>query len=96
LGLILVESVLGRYPYPDPDSGLTNLCYFDLMEYIITKPIPKLPSSCPKELVDFISICLRKEAGTRLTATELLKHPFVSSYSQLDSKFFVGWLEGVY
>jgi len=96
LGLSIVECALGKYPYPDSDSGLPNLSYFDLMEYIISKPCPKLPPTCSAEIKDFVGICLRKEATTRTSASELLKHPFVKNYANIGSSIFVKWLENVY
>jgi len=92
LGLSIVECALGRYPFPDPDSGLTNLGYFELMEYIISKPCPKLPATCSAEMKDFVSVCLQKESGARTSASELLKHPFVRDCAKFNSKFFIKWL----
>lgn len=42
------------------------------MEYISSKPAPTLPEGFSAEIKDFVSICLRKEGGTRSSASELL------------------------
>jgi len=96
LGLSIVECALGKYPYPESDTGVKDLGYFDLMEYILSKPCPKLPPTCSEEMKNFISICLRKQAGTRTSASELLKHPFVNHYATIDCEIFKKWLENVY
>jgi exonuclease 3'-5' domain-containing protein 1 len=96
LGLSIVECALGRYPYHDAEGGAKEIGYFDLMDYILTKPAPKLPATCSEEMKDFISICLRKQTGTRTSASDLLKHPFVKNYATIDCEIFRKWLENVY
>eukprot|EP01016_Furgasonia_blochmanni_P055353 TRINITY_DN923_c0_g3_i2.p1 TRINITY_DN923_c0_g3~~TRINITY_DN923_c0_g3_i2.p1 ORF type:complete len:362 (-),score=52.53 TRINITY_DN923_c0_g3_i2:219-1304(-) len=93
LGLSIFEMATGRFPYPDPDSGVQTLGFWDLVHYINTHPAPKLPSTFSKDICDFVSICLGKESGKRSSATELLKHPFVKKYEGKTIESFVGWLE---
>lgn len=87
LGLLLVECALGKFPYPyedDPD-GAKELGFWELMKYITLKDTPKLPEDkFSAEFRDFINRCLRKQGGTRLSAAELLKHPFSAKYEKVD------------
>jgi len=94
LGLTLVECVLGRFPYPDPSDGIIQLGFWELMEYINLKPAPTIPKEeFSEEFQDFLSICLRKKAGTRSTASELLKHSFIRRYENIDMNIFKNWLK---
>jgi len=95
LGLTILECALGRYPYADMGSDYQKLTFFDLVEILSTKPPPKLPDNYSPHIRDFVSICLRKEPGTRTTATELLKHSFVKKYANVNRKTFKGWLETI-
>jgi len=95
LGLTILECALGRYPYADMGSDYQKLTFFDLVEILSTKPPPKLPDNYSAHIKDFVSICLRKEPGTRTSATELLKHSFVKKYANVNIKTFKGWLETI-
>jgi hypothetical protein len=80
-----MEMALGKFPYPLPEKlfyaciVLNDLCskkeetsFWELMDIINTKPAPTLPDEFSQEFQDFCSICLRKKAGSRTSATELL------------------------
>lgn len=72
LGLLLLESATGRYPYPDKEDIQQELGFWDLKKYITEKSSPTLPkddSSFSKDFHDFLAICLRKSAGTRSSAS---------------------------
>jgi hypothetical protein len=56
------------------------------MKYITKKPSPKLGPDFSEDFQDFVSICLRKKGGTRSSATELLKHPFIRKFEKVDKK----------
>ena len=86
LGIILVECAWGRYPYPDPDDEIEEVGFWELLKYITEKPSPKLGSEYSEAFQDFVSICLRKQASTRSSASELLKHPFVKKFEKTDKK----------
>lgn len=90
---MLVECALGRFPYPDPDDEVKELGFWELMKYITLKPSPKLPDSFSEAFKDFVSICLRKQGGTRSSASELLKHPFVKKYEKMDTKHLKAWIK---
>jgi hypothetical protein len=95
LGLVILECALGRYPYADLGSDQSKLTFFDLVDILSTKPAPKLPDNYSPAVQDFVSICLRKEPGTRTTATELLKHNFVKKFALVSRKNFKGWIETI-
>jgi mitogen-activated protein kinase kinase 1 len=79
MGLLMVECVTGRFPYPDPEDKVQELGFWELMQYITIKPSPVLDPKLgfSAELSDFISVTLRKSGGTRGSAAELLLHPFI-------------------
>lgn len=59
--------------------------FWELLKYITLKDTPKLPmDKFSEDFRDFISKCLRKEGGTRSTASELLRHPFIVKYEKID------------
>jgi len=57
LGIILIECATGKCPLPD--AG-----FWYLLAYLTQNP-PRLPDSFSVEFRDFVSICLRTDAGTR-------------------------------
>jgi len=75
-GLIMLELIMGQYPYPNA----TN--YFQLLSNIMDGEVPKVPEEVDlsKELRDFVSLCLSKEPSKRPTAAELLDHPWMKQY----------------
>ncbi|MED6161861.1 serine/threonine protein kinase, variant 2 [Stylosanthes scabra] len=84
LGLILLECAMGRFPYTPPDQSERWESIFDLIETIVDKPPPTAPSEhFSTEFCSFISACLQKDPKDRLSAQELMGHPFVSMYDDL-------------
>jgi serine/threonine protein kinase len=65
------------------------------MRYITVKPPPVLPSGFSEDFKDFISICMRKQGGTRLSAAQLLKHPFIKRSEKLDMKHLQRWMQTI-
>eukprot|EP00877_Chromochloris_zofingiensis_P000601 jgi/Chrzof1/10541/Cz05g02170.t1_MAPK2 len=79
LGLVLLECAVGRFPYPPPGEAITTLGFWELLEYIVVEPAPRLPANqFSPELVHFIDQCLQKDAAVRATAPQLLQHPFLT------------------
>jgi len=95
LGLTILECALGRYPYSDLGGDQSKMTFFDLVDILSTKPAPKLPDNYSPVIQDFVAICLRKEPGTRASATELLKHSFVKKFALVNRKTFKNWLETI-
>jgi len=71
-GLIVLELASGAYPYPMPDS------YFQLLGHIMDKPAPSLPAGADFSAAfgEFVSLCLDKSPQKRVSAHDLLKHPW--------------------
>ncbi|CAD5181025.1 unnamed protein product [Musa acuminata subsp. malaccensis] len=74
-GLSILEFYLGRFPFGenlgrqgDWASLMCAICYADP---------PEAPSTASREFRSFISYCLQKEPARRLTAVQLLQHPFI-------------------
>ena len=57
------------------------------------KPSPKLSNEFSEDFQDFVSICLRKAGGTRSSASELLKHPFIKKFEKVDKKHLQKWIK---
>lgn len=72
LGITAIEMAVGRPP-------LSNVHPMRAIFMIPVKPPPTLPNPAEfsSEFNDFLSKCLTKFPGTRPSAAELLKHPFI-------------------
>ncbi|XP_022967709.1 mitogen-activated protein kinase kinase 2-like [Cucurbita maxima] len=85
LGLILLECATGKFPYspPEKDGGWDN--FYDLMVAIAEGEPPSAPADqFTPNFCSFISACLQTEPKDRLSARELLEHPFVKMYEDTD------------
>ncbi|EGD80529.1 STE/STE20/YSK protein kinase [Salpingoeca rosetta] len=71
LGITAIELAKGEPPN-------SNLHPMRVLFLIPKSPPPQLEGSFKPSLVDFVNICLNKEAANRPTAKQLLKHKFVS------------------
>jgi len=82
LGITLAECAQGQYPYhaQNPNQEL-----YDLLDVIVDQPAPTLPAGqFSAEFQDFIANCLRKQDESRLSAEDLLNHPFVTMHRGKD------------
>jgi mitogen-activated protein kinase kinase 1 len=97
LGIMLLECSMGRFPYPSPQDDIKELGFWELMQYITLKPSPTIPDGegYSAEFKDFISILLRKKGGSRSTAIELLLHPWMKSFEEVDKKHLRRWLRSL-
>ncbi|XP_061359736.1 mitogen-activated protein kinase kinase SIPKK-like [Gastrolobium bilobum] len=85
LGLILLRCATGLFPYTPPDQSEGWESIFQLIEAIVEKPPPSAPSDqFSPEFCSFISACLQKNPRDRLSAPNLLRHPFINMYEDLD------------
>ncbi|KAJ8766683.1 hypothetical protein K2173_004507 [Erythroxylum novogranatense] len=81
LGLVLLESATGLFPYSPPQQDEGWHCVYDIIEAIVEKPPPSAPSGqFSPNFCSFISACLQKEPKDRRSAIELMAHPFMSMY----------------
>ncbi|KAG8367196.1 hypothetical protein BUALT_Bualt16G0047500 [Buddleja alternifolia] len=85
LGLVLLECATGEFAYTSPQpGGWVNV--YELMETIVDQPAPRPPSDqFSPEFCSFISACVQKDPKDRLSANELLTHPFVTKYDDFDA-----------
>lgn len=74
-GLIMLEMLLGRYPYPAADN------YFKLLSQIMDSEAPSVPEGTfSDELAEFVGICLDKNQDRRPSANDLLKHHWLRKH----------------
>lgn len=75
LGLIILELITGEYPYPIFQN------FIETIQNVINSPAPCLPADgkYSLELIDFIKKCLNKDKHQRSSASELLKHPWITN-----------------
>lgn len=82
LGMTLVELVIGKFPFPPNGQPLS---VFELLEYIVHEPVPRLPPGYSKEFEEFIAerfvfffdlFSLIKDQAGRPGPTELLGHAY--------------------
>ena len=78
LGLSLVETALGQFPYEKHDNVFAQL------HAIVDGPVPELPRyQFSDECRDFVACCLRKNPMERPSYGELLEHPFIQFYEKV-------------
>ncbi|KAK6120388.1 hypothetical protein DH2020_045868 [Rehmannia glutinosa] len=84
LGLVLLECATGEFPFSSPQpEGWANV--YELMETIVDQPAPRAPSDLySPEFCSFISACVQKDPKDRLSANELMAHPFITKYENLE------------
>ncbi|CCE61787.1 hypothetical protein TPHA_0B01150 [Tetrapisispora phaffii CBS 4417] len=80
LGLSILELALGDYPYP-PET-FDNI--FSQLSAIVDGPPPKLPERFSPEAQEFVTLCLQKNPDRRPTYTQLLMHPWLLKYRDVD------------
>ena len=95
LGLTLVECALGKYPFPYDDDENKELGFWEIVKYITERESPKIPDSFSEDFKDFVARCLRKQGGTRSSASDLLKHPFILKFEKVDMKHLKRWIKTI-
>eukprot|EP00123_Amoebidium_parasiticum_P014238 comp22406_c1_seq1/m.33495 comp22406_c1_seq1/g.33495 ORF comp22406_c1_seq1/g.33495 comp22406_c1_seq1/m.33495 type:complete len:407 (-) comp22406_c1_seq1:234-1454(-) len=91
LGLSVFEMAVGRFPIPPEGSKRAGLAIFELMEYIVNGPAPKLPNTFSSDFQDFIAMCLIKDAAKRPSPAQLLDHPWLADCTATNSDI-VEWV----
>ncbi|XP_038831103.1 dual specificity mitogen-activated protein kinase kinase 6-like [Salvelinus namaycush] len=80
LGITMIELAILRFPY---DSWGTP---FQQLKQVVEESSPQLPADrFSPELVDFTSLCLKKNSKERPNYPELMQHPFFISHESLDT-----------
>uniref|UniRef100_A0AAZ1XYQ5 Dual specificity mitogen-activated protein kinase kinase 1 n=1 Tax=Oreochromis aureus TaxID=47969 RepID=A0AAZ1XYQ5_OREAU len=73
-----------------PDSR-PPMAIFELLDYIVNEPPPKLPAVFSSEFQDFVNKCLIKNPAERADLKQLMVHPFIKN-SEAEEVDFAGWL----
>ncbi|XP_011090761.1 mitogen-activated protein kinase kinase kinase NPK1 [Sesamum indicum] len=76
VGCTVIEMATGKAPWSQQYQEVAALFYVGT-----TKSHPPIPDHLSVEAKDFLLKCLQKEPDLRPTASELLKHPFVTRES---------------
>ncbi|URD96335.1 mitogen-activated protein kinase kinase [Musa troglodytarum] len=75
-GVSVLEFYLGRFPFGERLGWQGD--WASLMVAICFAPPPEAPPTASPEFRSFVASCLQKEPARRLTASQLLRHPFVA------------------
>uniref|UniRef100_A0A671MLR9 Dual specificity mitogen-activated protein kinase kinase 1 n=1 Tax=Sinocyclocheilus anshuiensis TaxID=1608454 RepID=A0A671MLR9_9TELE len=67
------------------------MAIFELLDYIVNEPPPKLPSIFGAEFQDFVNKCLIKNPAERADLKQLMVHPFIKN-SEAEEVDFAAWL----
>nr|XP_046208101.1 LOW QUALITY PROTEIN: dual specificity mitogen-activated protein kinase kinase 1-like [Oncorhynchus gorbuscha] len=73
-----------------PDSR-PPMAIFELLDYIVNEPPPKLPGIFGVEFQDFVNKCLIKNPADRADLKQLMVHQFIKQ-SEAEEVDFAGWL----
>ncbi|KAG8012686.1 Dual specificity mitogen-activated protein kinase kinase 1, partial [Nibea albiflora] len=73
-----------------PDSR-PPMAIFELLDYIVNEPPPKLPGIFSSEFQDFVNKCLIKNPAERADLKQLMVHSFIKQ-SEAEQVDFAGWL----
>ena len=98
LGIIVMECLLGYYPYIIYNNNTLPNSVWIVHELIENNPIPTLSSELySKELIDFIKQCLIKDINKRPKAVQLLNHSFIQKYSNVSAskEELAQWLKSI-
>ncbi|XP_065015578.1 mitogen-activated protein kinase kinase 5-like [Musa acuminata AAA Group] len=75
-GVSVLEFYLGRFPFGERLGRQGD--WASLMVAICYAAPPEAPPTASPEFRSFVASCLQKEPARRLTASQLLRHPFVA------------------
>lgn len=91
LGLTIVETTVGTYPYP-PET-YSNV--FAQLQAIVHGDPPQLPDSYSETASDFVARCLEKIPSRRATYAQMLKHPWLieDEAKGTEGVDMTGWVE---
>lgn len=83
-------------PGARPSSGVNNdarpMAIFELLDYIVNEPPPKLPSGhFSDEFCEFVNKCLVKNPSERADLKSLMNHSFIKK-SEMMQVDFAGWV----
>lgn len=77
---------------PDHTKGPRPMAIFELLDYIVNEPPPKLPSGIfSDEFKDFVDRCLRKNPDERADLKTLTNHPWIRK-AESENVDIAGWV----
>uniref|UniRef100_A0A671MPZ0 Dual specificity mitogen-activated protein kinase kinase 1 n=1 Tax=Sinocyclocheilus anshuiensis TaxID=1608454 RepID=A0A671MPZ0_9TELE len=79
------------YPVAFGPDSRPPMAIFELLDYIVNEPPPKLPSIFGAEFQDFVNKCLIKNPAERADLKQLMVHPFIKN-SEAEEVDFAAWL----
>lgn len=93
LGMTILESALGYYPYL-LNCNIDEIAdIWNLGKIIVEKDPPKLPQDqFSSEFIDFINSCLIKDRLERPRTKDLMNHPFIKAYENHSPNDLAEWL----
>ena len=84
-----------RTPHTPHSLASKPMAIFELLEYIVNQPPPRLPSRVfSPEMRDFVDICLRKNPSERPDLATLMGHPWLKGVEQ-DTTDVARWVQDV-
>ncbi|XP_057466736.1 LOW QUALITY PROTEIN: mitogen-activated protein kinase kinase 6-like [Actinidia eriantha] len=96
LGMVILECAIGRFPYLQSEEQQSWPSFYELLGAIVESPPPSAPSDqFSPEFCSFVSACIQKDPKDRLSALDLLSHPFIKKFEDkdIDLGILVGSLE---
>ncbi|CAF1764817.1 unnamed protein product [Brassica oleracea var. botrytis] len=96
LGMSVLECAIGRFPYLESEDQQNPPSFYELLAAIIESPPPTAPSvQFSPEFCSFVSACLQKDPPARASSLDLLSHPFIKKFEDMDIDLgvLVGTLE---
>lgn len=90
LGLIVYEMATGTHAYPEAQN------FLHFRELVLSTPLPTLPEEYFSEGIrDFMSHCLQLDPKDRVSAIDLIEHPWIQESMQADAEM-ISWASEVY
>jgi len=99
---VFKEDPQNMMPVPSPRTprtphtvGSKPMAIFELLEYIVNQPPPRLPSRVfSNQMRDFVDTCLKKNAADRPDLATLMSHPWLSGVEQDDCNV-AAWVQEI-
>ncbi|KAN0063346.1 MAP kinase kinase (MEK) [Thecaphora frezii] len=77
------------------EGSSVQMSILDLLQHIVNEPPPKLPEGkFPKEMEDFINLCLVKDPAKRPTPKDLTQHKYVMD-AEAAKVDLLGWVKAM-
>ncbi|ETW06003.1 STE/STE7/MEK1 protein kinase [Aphanomyces invadans] len=79
LGLVLIESATGQFPYQQPKTTI------DMIQSVLESPPPALsPEAFPADFCEFVRHCLHRSPTDRASVDDLLQAPWFTRCGAVD------------